>query len=400
MLRKQSSIVKNSSFILIFFLVGCGGPNKYFDLYENKEVMVRQWTRPTHGPFEAGDRGYEYSNPVLYENTLVFGNQSLGIISLYPGLNEVRWVLPIQNGVLSELAVINDMVLFGGGDGYFYSVNIETGEVNWRYELRNSFVSQPVVKDGRVFVTTSDDTIYAFDVNTGKWLWHYRRRSGNSATILGASSPLVWGSDVIVGLSDGYLVSVSVEEGKLKWEKRIHRGSKFTDVDAHPVLFKGVIYIPSYDGALYAIRLNDQKTLWRYDAGGSKRVEIEGNRLFLPSSNGGVVALRRESGEKIWEFELDSGVPTQLTVTDRYIVVGSSYQYLYLLEKSTGRPVYRYNVGYKSGFAGSMAYNASQKKLYALSSAGNLYAFRLRKPDRKIRPFGKSRPFDFLSLWR
>jgi hypothetical protein len=84
-------------------LGGCSGANIHKDLKADPKVMVRRWTLATHGQFDAGDHGTEFSNPVLVENTLVFGSRSQGLISIYPGMMQTRWVLPITNGVVSEI---------------------------------------------------------------------------------------------------------------------------------------------------------------------------------------------------------------------------------------------------------------------------------------------------------
>lgn len=346
----------------------------------------------------AGDHGTEYSNPVVHENNLVFGNRSVGLISIYPTMNVQRWVLPIRGGVVSELTVHQGNVYFGGGDGFVYSVDLETGRVNWRYEVRNPIVSRPTLAGGRLFINTSDDTVYAFDAGTGKWLWHYRRRTAQTATIHGASTPLVDGNEVILGMSDGYLVALSVEEGQLKWEKKLHQGSKFTDVDARPVLVNGVIYVPSYDGALYALKRQGGDTLWRFDSGGSKEVVSEGQKLFLPSSDGSIYCLQKDNAKVNWKFELDGGVPTRIAVTDKYLIFGSTYQYLYVVDKNTGKGVYRFNAGNGSGFAGSPLFDSLTNRLYALSGAGNLFSFVFRKPPAKIRAHGSTDPYEFSTL--
>jgi outer membrane protein assembly factor BamB len=377
---------------------GCSGRNIHPELRDDGSILERGWTLRTRTNFEAGDRGAEYSNPVLVppngpaEGTLVFGNQSVGLVSIYPGLNQQRWVLPIPGGVISELAVDRDSVYFGGGDGFVYSVNLDTGRVNWRYEVRNPNISRPTISQGRVLITTSDDTVYAFDAGTGKWLWHYRRRSSPSATIMGASQPLVDGQEVLAGLSDGFLVSLSLPDGQLKWERKLHQGTKFTDVDAHPVLENGTLYVPSYDGSLYALKRQGGDVLWRFDAGGSKHVLVEDQKLYLPSSEGTIYALQKNNAKVLWKFELDRGTPTQLVSTEKYIIVGSSFQYLYVIDKATGKGLYRYNVGYDSGFSGSPAYDAEKKRLYVLSGAGNLYQF-LVTPPRRQRLRGQSDPY-------
>jgi len=357
---------------------GCSARNIHSDLKEDPMIMVRRWTLPTHTVYEAGDHGTEYSNPVLVENTLVFGNRSVGLVALYPTINQNRWVLPISGGVLSELTIEKGNVYFGGGDGFLYSVNLENGRVNWRYEIRNPIVSKPTLSGGRLFVTGSDDTVYAFDASTGKWLWHYKRRSAQQATILGASAPLVDANEVLVGLSDGFLVGLSLADGQLKWERKLHQGTKFTDVDAHPLLDSGVLYVPSYDGALYALKRQGTEMIWRFDAGGSKKVAIEGERLFLPSSDGWIYCLEKNNAKVAWKFELDQGVPTQLVLTDRFVIVGSSSQYLYVLDKATGKGLYRFNAGHGSGFSGSPVFDAGSKRLYFLSHGGNLYSFQIK----------------------
>lgn len=355
---------------------GCAGRNIHHELQEDPQILTRNWTLPTHtSMLQAGDHGAEYSNPILVENTLIFGNRSVGLIALYPKFHEQRWVFPIRGGVVSELTVDHGSVYFGGGDGFVYSVNVETGKLNWKYDVRNPIVSRPTVSGGRFFITTTDDTLYALDAGTGKWLWHYRRRTAPSSTIYGASAPLVEENDVIAGLSDGFLVSLSIHEGKLNWERKLHQGTKFIDIDAHPVFDEGKLYVASYDGALYSLKYPQGQVLWKFDAGGSKQAVIEGEKLYLPSSDGMIYALQKDNAKVLWKFELDGGVPTQAILTDRYLIVGSSFQYLYVIDKNTGKGLYRFNAGYGSGFAGAPAYDHATQRIYILSGSGNLYSF-------------------------
>lgn len=364
-------------------LNGCSGRNIHRDVPMDSSVLTRGWTMATHGPYLVNDRGFEYSSPALFENTVIFGNQSQGVTALYPNLMRVRWSFPVQGGVLSEILVEKSTVYFGGADGFVYALSAETGKQIWKYEVKNTLVSRPTFAGGRLFVTTADDTVYAFDAGTGKWLWHYKRRSPQSATVHAASTPLVDGNEVLVGMSDGYIVSLSVEEGSVKWERKIHTGTKFTDVDAGPVLAGDVIYVPSYDGALYSLKRKSGEVIWRFDAGGSKKVIIEDQVIYLPSSDGKIYALSRASGKVNWEFELDDGTPTQLVSTDRYLIFGSTHQYLYVLDKTNGKPLYRWNAGDGSGFSGAPLYDPAKKNLYILSMAGNLYQFTAHDPKRR-----------------
>jgi outer membrane protein assembly factor BamB len=369
---------------LLFGLMACATRNIHPDLKMDTMVLTRGWTFPSHGgTHDVGDKGFEYSDATLYDNTLIFGSAKMGVVSLYPGLLRVRWTFPVSNGVVSEMAVDKKSLFFGGADGFFYCLNADTGKVIWKFEAKQTLYSRPSISGGRVFVTTADDTILAFDASSGKLLWNYKRRTPQTATIHAASSPLVEGGEVIAGMSDGFLVAVSQEDGGLKWDRKLQLNSKFTDVDATPILMGDTIYEPSYDGALYALKRKGGDTLWRYDAGGARKISIDDQAVYLPSSNGTVYALAKANAKVLWQFELDRGVPTSIVLTDRYAIFASSHQYLYVVDKVTGKGLYRYNVGDGSGFSSNPAYDKATNSLYILSMAGNLYQFKIRKSDAK-----------------
>ncbi|MBN20696.1 MAG: hypothetical protein CL678_05345 [Bdellovibrionaceae bacterium] len=384
LLQKQlKKCFKATGVISLLLLMSCSGRNIHSEAKNDPKVLIREWTIQTHGLRNAGDHGNEYSSSALFENTLIFGTQGSGLVSLYPKINQTRWILPIPGGVVSPVAVFGRSVYFGGGDGFFYSVNAETGRVQWRYELRNVTVSRPTVSQGRVLFTTAHDAVYALDAGSGEWIWHYKRQNISTATIRGAAAPLVLGNDVITGLSDGYLVVLSLEEGALKWEKKIHQGRKFTDVDASPVYENGILYVSSYDGALYALNRKSGSTLWRFNAGGARAVQISGNRIFFPSTDGHLYCLDKIKGKVLWKFELDRGTPTEVIATPKHLFFGSSFQYLYGLDQSTGKLVYRWNVGYGSGFTAGLTWDPKNHRIYVLSGSGNLYAFRIREELRQ-----------------
>ncbi len=378
--RSAHSLILASALLLVGG--ACAQRNIHRDLRENDEVLLRRWTLQTRNWLESdsGDRGFEFSNPVVHQNTLIFGSHEKGLISIYPKLMQRRWMVPIPQGVQSEILIDHGSVYFGGGDGFLYSVDAETGRINWQYELRNPQISKPVVDSNRLFVTTTDDTVYGFDAATGKWLWHYRRRTAQTATVRGASSPVVDGRQLFAGLSDGYLVSLGVEDGQLKWEKRLHPGTKFMDVDAPVLMDESRIYVPAYDGSLFCLKKNDGEVIWKIDAGGARSILLDDSRLIFPSTDGFVYALDKKSGKQLWKFELDGGVPTDVVAADRYWIVASSAQYFYALDRMTGEGVYRFNAGWDSGFNGPPAFDPATHRIYALSSAGNLYSWLIRKP--------------------
>src|SRR4051812_34106294 len=69
--------------------VGCAGRNLHKELKPDPKILVQKWTLMTRSPVrvDAGDHGFEFSNPMLSDHTLIFGNRSVGLISLYPSVN-------------------------------------------------------------------------------------------------------------------------------------------------------------------------------------------------------------------------------------------------------------------------------------------------------------------------
>ena len=312
---------------------------------------------------------------------LLFGNQSTGLTAIYPLINQERWNLSIKGGVMSEIAVLKDIAYFGGGDGYFYAVNVNNGNVLWKVDLRTPFFAKPTFENHRVFIHTALGMVIAFDAQTGKRLWHYKRLLPGTPKLIGAGTPLISQDELIVGTSDGSVIALHTNDGHLLWEKSLHNktSSRFHDVQARAVLDNGILYIPAYDGALYAHRRSTRDILWRFDAGGAKSILIEKERLFFPSSDGTIYALKKDNAQVLWKFQLDGGVPTPLESANDYLLFGSSYQFLYVLNKHTGEGLYRFHVGHNSGFTGSFALDSGNSKLYALSRSGNLYAFKIQK---------------------
>jgi len=273
-------------------------------------------------------------------------------------------------------------LFFGANDGYFYALDAEFGRILWRYETKLPVYAKPTLAGGKIYFTTSDEVVFCLDQNSGKWFWHYKRTHNIGTSIRGNSSPTIDGKHIIVGFSDGYVVALGAKDGNLVWERKIHSGKRFMDVDASAVADGSTLFMPSYDGGLYALDRTTGKILWKVDAGSAKKVLLDprdSKSLYVAASDGTVVALNRSSGRILWKFELDAGTPTELVLKDNYLAFGSSVQYFYVIHKGDGSLAYRHNVGLRSGFVSNPF--QSENELFLMSNFGNLYVFRWVKKN-------------------
>jgi outer membrane protein assembly factor BamB len=358
--------------------LGCASRDLRPGFRNESEVLRRQWVY-SFEPLSSGRRlgGLEYVSPVLVEDSLLFGSSRFGLVSYYPKIKRVRWKFEIPNGIISQIEATRDFAYFTGGDGKLYCLSLDNGKPVWTYDLRNPVSSRPKVIGDELYLVTSDDVLLSLEASTGKWKWHYRRRNVSGPVVHGATQPLMVGDSIWVGFADGALVSVSRKDGKVLWERQLNTNKRFSGVNAEFLEKDGVVYVPAYDQALYALQAGTGTPLWVAEGvGGSKKVVWSDGVLYAPSSQGRLHALDPKSGKEFWSFELDGGVPTDFVVTQNQIILGSTQEYLYVLNRPTGRLQFRYPVGYDSGFSGGLAFDSREGWLYAMSRGGNLYSFR------------------------
>ncbi|MEW6055889.1 MAG: PQQ-binding-like beta-propeller repeat protein [Bdellovibrionota bacterium] len=371
---------KASSFlaiaVILFITTACGSRNLYRNakLPENPPLERGYVYTTRNFVFEAGDDPVEFASPLATKDTIFVGSRTRGLEAFYKKLFLEKWRLELKNGVSSELLLDQNKLYFGANDGHFYAVDAEFGKVLWKYETKVPVIARPTIANGKVYFTAQDDIVYCLEQNTGKWLWHYKRGGNYITTIHGNSVPAVDESAVYVGFSDGYLVSLNAKDGNLLWEQKIHKGTKFTDVDAMALVTDTQVFVPSYDGELYALDKVKGKVLWHIDVGGSKKVLVDDRALFLASSNGHIYSIDKETGRISWKFELDEGTPTNLVQRGNYLAFGSSRQYFYAIYKGNGTLAYRHNVGLRSGFVSNPMQSGDE--IFVLSNFGNLYVFR------------------------
>lgn len=149
-----------------------------------------------------------------------------------------------RKAIMFAAALNEDLVIFGGRDGFFYAVERASGKERWRVDHNVSWImSNPAIADGKVFTGTSDGRfIQAVDIQTGKELWRFSTQN------VVWSSPAVADGMVYIGSDDYRLYALDANTGQERWHFRT--GSRVRGV---PVVKDGVVYVGSHDGYLYAI---------------------------------------------------------------------------------------------------------------------------------------------------
>lgn len=198
-------------------------------------------------------------------------------------------------------------LLAGSLDKHLYALNAETGALLWKLNLEGSVPGQPTLDEERnlLYISTLNRSVVAVDFNgnvvdkfdTEGWVW---------------GGPTLDDGTIYFGDLNGYLYAVNVTDDGFteEWKQQISEEA----LRASPVVVDRTLIIPSEDETVYAVGLDDQSYVWRYDNIEQKFLtnvvvtEIDGESavvLGTQETDQLAVALRVSDGDRLWEYKYE-----------------------------------------------------------------------------------------------
>lgn len=116
----------------------------------------------------------------------------------------------------------------------------------------------------------------------------------------------------------------------------------------------GIVYVPCFDGKVYALDSQTGKQRWAFQTGGSVYAtpEIAGGLLYVASTDHNVYALDPANGKLAWKATLGGPLFAPVRVGDGVACVGAGDMKVYGLDCKTGRQVWAFQA---KGFVQSEA---------------------------------------------
>jgi quinohemoprotein ethanol dehydrogenase len=116
----------------------------------------------------------------------------------------------------------------------------------------------PLVVDGVMYTTATWSVVYALDAGTGKQLWTYDPQVPREWGRYGCCDAVnrgvaIWKGTVYVGTFDGRLVALDAKSGKKRWEVNTIDRTKAYTITGAPRVVKGKVLIGN-GGAEYGVR--------------------------------------------------------------------------------------------------------------------------------------------------
>jgi outer membrane protein assembly factor BamB len=148
-------------------------------------------------------------------------------------------------------------------------------------------------------------------------------------------------------------------------------------LNATTVVDENLIWVSSYDGALYCLSRSDGQIQWRLDDGGATAVTIDGDNLYYASVNQNIYSLNKKTGVQHWKFNFEEkyGTPTQPVLYKGIVIFGASDGDLMALSELTGNLLAQYRPG--TGIFATPFIDKSNGWIYVFSNQSNIHALKL-----------------------
>ena len=185
-------------------------------------------------------------------------------------------------------------------------------------------------------------------------LWKYRT---GSFSILGSSysgsvsSPAVYKGVVYVSSLDGHVYALDASTGSLKWKYQTGAG-----VSSTPAVSEGLVFTVSHDDNIYALDAETGALKWKYQTDGCwlySPAVCEGV-VYVGNTNGYLYALYANTGNLKWKYQTGAEVSSTPAISEGVVYVGSGY-YVYALDATTGILKWKYQIGNTSSPADSVS---------------------------------------------
>jgi len=285
------------------------------------------------------------------------------------------------------VTVGENALYFLTGYGHFGALNLSDGSEIWLEDIGVPMRGSPTYSDGRVFGVTHDNHIYAMNANTGEIVWDEVGIAENEG-LAGNASPAVIDNTVIVPYSSGEVYAMRVENGRVLWTDTLNRQGQLTamsslrDIDGHPVVYDGIVYLISHSGRMAAINLRSGVRVWEQNYGSQHTPWIVGEYIYIVTTNSEVICVTRREGRIRWITQLERFQDPEIrkepvhwhgpVVASDRVIVTSSHGYALTLSPYTGDLIGGIDLPDNS----SMGPIVSNETLYFLLSDGEIIALR------------------------
>jgi outer membrane protein assembly factor BamB len=213
--------------------------------------------------------------PVKHNEDYIFISES-GVIYKYGLDGQKKWELNSGGRTHSNPALYRDYLVFGNDNAEVIVVDVKEQQILFRKGVNKPLFGGAMINDEKIYIGDDSGTLYSFDLRTGEELWQYQ----TGARII--MTPAFDNENIYVGNLRGDLLSLT-KTGDLNWKSYVGG-----ILNASPLITNDKIYQPNLNGNLLIIEKSDGEIFKSIAETGRLKITpvYEKNLLFIGYDNG------------------------------------------------------------------------------------------------------------------
>ncbi|MGI8902313.1 MAG: PQQ-binding-like beta-propeller repeat protein [Solirubrobacteraceae bacterium] len=266
------------------------------------------------------------------------GNGRMVALSMKTG--RPAWSRHVASGTESSPLVWAQSLYFGDQSGTVYSLRAGDGHLNWSYHASSAVKGGPSLYKGVLYFGDYSGRAYALSSRNGHEIWavstsgtHFGFGSGTFY-----SSPAVAFGRVYMGNTDGRVYSFATRTGQLAWATSTGSYVYASPAVADTPGLGPTVYLGSYDGEFYAFNAQTGAVRWKHQAGGkiSGSATIVGDVIYYSNlALRSTAGLNARSGRQVFSFPDGAFNPV---ISDFQAIYLSGYATIYQMLPVSGHP--------------------------------------------------------------
>lgn len=286
------------------------------------------------------------SAPLLFDGTIYQGVDDGTFYAIDSKTGETRWTYGILFGahgkrIYSSPARYKEKIIFGAYDGNLYALNIKTGAKEWIFFDGDWIGSSPAVADdlGLVYIglefglIRKKGGVVAVNAETGESVWTYYEMTG-----LTHASPAYSKAHKIVvcGCNNGKIYGFDAKTGTLRWEVQTDGEVKYSAVFDDQ---KGMVYIASMDGNVYALKIKTGEVVRKYAtlAAIYANPVLYKNTLIVGSLDKNIYCWDTMTGKELWVHKTHGRIFASGLIHEDRLYIGSNDGWLRVIDPANGK---------------------------------------------------------------
>lgn len=324
--------------------------------------------------------------PFIAANTIFVADMEGHVSAIDKSDGHKKWTVDTGYVISGGVGGGGGLLFVGTRDGELVALWQNDGRIAWASPLTSEALTVPAADLGTVVVRTVDGNLQAFSAATGERLWSYAHPVP-TLSLRGNSDPVTFAGGVLAGADNGRLAFLSLSDGALLRELpvAVPSGSselaRLIDVDAKPIVDKGIVYAAAFQGRVVALSLENVQPIWARDLSVYQDMSIDTENLYAADEMGHVWAFERLTGATVWvQDKLHARPISGTAVLNSAVLVGDFEGYLHAMDIADGRFIARTRIG-DEGI--SVAPMVDKDVIYVYTREGVLAALILQRKSKK-----------------